>query len=471
MKSLFENKKILIFGLGKSGIAVLNALYNMGGIITVYDDKDLEWEDNKLFKKLQDLNVDTILNEDFLLDCDFDYLILSPGVSLEKKIIREAVKKGTKLLGELEVAYLFSKGKFIGITGTNGKTTTTKLTYEILKSHEKNVFIGGNIGKPILDMVKDAPKDSYFVTEVSSFQLETIDKFKPKISLLLNLTEDHMNRHKTMENYGNVKAKIFMNQRIGDFLIYNDEDERIKKLVQNANEDILKLPFSNEKVLKEGLFIRDNNIVLSPPFFDGKKKHKYFSENNEIEILDIKNIRLRGVHNLENILSAVFVNLSLEMPLEVIRKVVYEFKGVEHRLEEVREIDGIKFFNDSKGTNPVSSIKAISAIKENIRLILGGYDKDADFNVLIDEFYGRVKKVYILGATKEKIKKVLEKKNFKEYEILPNLKSCIISSYNDAKEGDNILFSPACASWDMYKSFEERGNEFKEIDYNLDGKK
>lgn len=462
----FENKKILLLGIGKTGKAILNVIHNHAKEIDVYDDSDIEFEDNLLFKKLMLLNVKLILNRDFLLEKNYDYIIVSPGVDINKnEVIKYALKNGTKILGEIEVAYLLGKGKFIGITGTNGKTTTTSLTYKIIHDYDKNSFIGGNIGDPISEIAYKSNDDALLVTELSSFQLETVEKFRPYISVLLNVTEDHLDRHVTMENYINEKKKIFNKQKKGDFIIYNYDDSILSEIVSKKDDGVIKIPFSIKEELDFGIYLNQEKVIFKSKSL--LKEHLYLNVEKKEEIFNINDLKIKGEHNVLNALAAALVGIVLGIPSSNIKESIENFNGVAHRCEEFLKINGINFVNDSKGTNPDSTKKAILAFKNNIRIILGGYNKKSDFTSLVEMFKGKVKKVYLIGENKEDIKSSLIKVGFNEYEEFSNLKDATVSAFYDSESEDNIILSPASASWDKYKNFEERGDEFKTVAYSL----
>lgn len=462
--SIFTNKKVLILGMGKSGVAVLDYIYGETHHITVYDEKDLEITNPELFLKLKNLNIVSLLNSSFKVGNEYDYVFISPGFNVLKDVVQEAISGGAVLMGELELASLVAKGEFIGITGTNGKTTTTTLIYKILKDGSNDVIIGGNIGVPVTALLDKTTKKTLIVTEISSFQLQTTNTFRPKVSLLLNITEDHMDIHGSIKNYADAKGNIFSSQTENDFIVYNDDDELVKKQVKR-NEKPYKLKFSVAKELSEGLFLKENKIILK--IKKTIKNHKYFSSSQTYEIMDISEIKLKGEHNLQNILGSIGVCLSLETDIERIKEVISNFEGVEHRLEKVLEMDGKVYYNDSKGTNPDSTIKAINALKENIHIILGGYDKNANYDDLFKAMQGKIKTAYLFGATKNKLKEKFDETKISNYEVYNSLKECVLSASLNAKNGDYILLSPAHASWDMYKSFEERGMEFKNIVFSL----
>ena len=451
----FEDKKVLIAGLGVSGKAVLEVLSKTDAIISVYDEKDIEWNDPRLYKKLEITDIPAYLNGIEVPDLDWDYIIMSPGIPMNSEFVIYSMKHNTKIIGELEFAYEMGKSRFVAITGTNGKTTTTTLVGEMYKNGNVKTIVGGNIGSPATSFISESDDDTVFVTEVSSFQLESIDKFKPYISAILNLTPDHMDRHKTMEKYGEAKARIFENQDMDDYLIYNCDDESVSSgLIEPAKTN--KIPFSRKKELKTGAYVKDDKIVIGD--LDGKVT----------EIAGIYELIIPGKHNLENALAASAIAYFGGIDVEAISKTLREFKGVSHRLELITTFNGIKFVNDSKGTNPDASMKAIDAVGHDIFLIVGGYDKYKDenkireaFGEFIGSFKGRVKHLLLIGETAEIIKDISESAGFTDVTVCESMNDCVRQANVFAKEGDTVLLSPASASWDMYKNFEERGDHFR----------
>lgn len=444
-----KGKKILIAGLGLSGKAALYALSSMEADISVYDSRDIEWDDPRLFKKLELSNTTTYLNGAKVKDEKYDYVILSPGIPVDVYFVENAKKKGARILGELELAYELGKGSYVAITGTNGKTTTTTLTGDIFKGTMKNTIVCGNIGTPVVSTIDDADDDTIIVTEVSSFQLESAYEFKPHVSAILNLTPDHLDRHKTMENYGQVKARIFMNQDKDDYLIYNADDESVCKLVESANANLI--PFSREKELELGAFVKNEKIIIKN------------SKGESIEIINVNDLKIPGSHNLENALAATAITYFGDVDPQIIGEKLKLFTGVEHRLELVTTKNGVRYVNDSKGTNPDASIKAIDAIGKGIFLIAGGYDKGSDFHDFIKAFNGRVKHLLLIGETAEMFKETAEELGFTKIDVCENMADAVRIGHVFAEEGDTVLLSPASASWDMYKNFEERGNHFRKL--------
>ena len=403
-------KKVLIIGSGKSGQAAKKLLEGKAETF-IWDDK---------MPKDQKPCV-----------ADFDEVLLSPGVPLTNPMAEEAKKLNKKLTGELETAYENCQGTFIAITGTNGKTTTTALTGEIFKAAGFDTRVVGNIGLPVSEEVMTATKDTKMVTEVSSFQLETVSDFHAHISAILNITPDHLDRHKTFENYASIKAKVTSNQNANDFFVYN---------------------------------LDDPNCVAIANSLNGPKLVGFSSKTEHIE-----NIQIPGDHNMQNALAAAAIARCAGISEEIILKTIAEFKGVEHRMEFVRDLDGVHYINDSKGTNPDSTIKAIEATKTNIILIAGGYEKNSDFTELINKFDGKVIYILTLGVTGPRFADRAIELGFDKERIIPcaSMAECVNKAHELAKVGDTVLLSPACASWDMYKSFEERGRVFKNLVNNL----
>lgn len=442
-----EGKNILVVGFGRSGIAAIDALSKCGAQLSLQDSKKEEdiLEENKIF--LNERNVTCYFAkapEDMGV---YDLVVLSPGVPLDMSFVKEAADKGVEIIGELELAYRCGSGKYIAITGTNGKTTTTTLVGEIFKNAGKYTKIVGNIGNPVITEAVKADENTWLVTEASSFQLETTETFQPVVSAILNLTPDHMDRHKTMENYGKAKAMIAANQTNDQYMVINFDDKECLKLSRTTKAKVV--PFSRLETLKFGSFVKDDKIVV-------------INEDEKlIEVCDVDELKIPGGHNLENALAAVAITYFAGIEVNDIAETLRTFDGVEHRLEFVEEVNGIRFVNDSKGTNTDAAIKAIEAMSTPIVLIAGGFDKNANFDEFIDSFGDKVKHVVLLGKTAGKIKATAEKKNYKNTIIVKDMKACVDEAYRLAEAGDTVLLSPACASWDMYNSFEERGRDFK----------
>ena len=443
-----KDKKIIVAGAGKSGIAATGLLLRNGAKVTLYDgNTDIDVEELKKTFEFNE-NFDVVLGEmtDEILD-GIDLFVISPGISLESPFVEKVKAKGIEIWGEIELAYYFNNGKIAAITGTNGKTTTTTLVGEIFKNYTEDFLVVGNIGLPFTQFADSTNINTIIAAEISSFQLETIVDFCPNVSAILNLTPDHLNRHHTFDNYADAKLRIAENQTENEYMIINYDDEETRKRTEKIT-NVHKVYFSHEIVPEEGAFTKDGKI--------------YIRENGEDEyILDVEGIKILGEHNLENVLAAVAIAYYMKVPTEIIRETVYAFKGVEHRIEFVREVKGIKYYNDSKGTNPDAAIKAVKAMDSTTFLIGGGYDKESDYDEWVETFPGVVKKLVLMGATADKIEKCCKAHGFNEIVKVESLKDAVEYCYEHAKPGDNVLLSPACASWDMFKSYEERGTLFK----------
>ncbi|WP_431357037.1 UDP-N-acetylmuramoyl-L-alanine--D-glutamate ligase [Paraclostridium benzoelyticum] len=385
-----KNKNVLLVGLAKTGVSTIKKLNKLGANIIVNDIKPKEKLEG-IIEEIDNLdNIEYVLGKHLENIENIDLTIVSPGVPLDLPFIEKIKSEGIKIIGEVELAYKLSKNPtFIGITGTNGKTTTTSLVGEMFKKANKDTYIVGNIGNPVIDTVDLTNENSYLVTELSSFQLESIEDFKPKVSTIINITEDHLNRHHTMENYINAKARVFKNQDKTDFTILNYDDSIVRDLGKNSNGNVLY--FSIKEEVKQGAYLdKNNNIVIK---VDGK----------ELVLMNKSELTLPGNHNLENAMSAILMAYVLNIHTDVIIDTLRTFKGVEHRLEFVTNKDGIMFVNDSKGTNPDSTIKAITSYEKPIVLIAGGYEKQSDFTEMIKYATKNVKALVLLGQTAEKI--------------------------------------------------------------------
>ena len=422
-------KNVLVLGLGVTGKSAIKLFEKLNYNIFVYDDNaNIDGYEN--------------YNGDFK---NIDFILKSPGINPNIEILNKARKSGIEIISDIELAYRLSNSeKFIAITGTNGKTTTTSLVYEILKL-ENTTYCVGNIGNPISDVVKNSNKDDYIVIEASSFQLEHTKDFKPKVAIITNITPDHLDWHGNFENYKNAKFNIFKNQDESDFLILNYRDENLKKL----NSKSKKYFFSLNEIPEDGIYVKNGYFYLN----NLGESEKLFS---------IDSVKIPGEHNLENIMCAIMCAILMGISKEKIIYAIENFKGVEHRIEYVKTINGARYYNDSKGTNPDSTIMAIKALEKNIILIAGGYNKNASFDEMLALGKNRVKKLVLYGATKEIIKNAAQKFDYSISEV-KDLEEAVKVSYELAKDGDKVLLSPACASWDMYTSYEKRGEHFKKL--------
>ncbi len=381
-----------------------------------------------------------------LLDT-LDIVILSPGVPADLPLVNRMREKGILVTGEVELAFESGKGDVLAITGTNGKTTTTALLGEIMKNYRDDVSVVGNIGNPYTAAAGKMSGDSITVAEMSSFQLETILDFRPKVSAILNFTPDHLNRHHTMEAYVNAKKNIARNQTEEDYCILNYEDRLTREFGENIRAQVLY--FSSRRKLEKGICLEDGKII--------------YRNEGTTEICGVEELNLLGVHNYENVMAAAAMALVYGVPAEIVRESVKAFKGVEHRIEYVAEKNGVAYYNDSKGTNPDAAIKGIQAMNRPTVLIGGGYDKESVYTEWINSFEGKVKRLILLGETKEKIAEDARSCGFYDYVFADTFEEAVLEAAKTAKPGDAVLLSPACASWDMFPSYEVRGEKFKEI--------
>ena len=456
---MFENKKILVVGMARSGLAAARYLLRQGAVLVVNDSKSEE-DLKGICQELESMgDVRFILGRNPNTDevQDIDMAVVSPGVPLDLDYIMAIKNNRKKVISEIELAYqagLKKNIRFVGITGTNGKTTTTSLVGEIFKAQGVETYVVGNIGNPAIEAVEMAGDGAVLVTELSSFQLESIDMFSPTASTVLNLTEDHLNRHHTMENYAMAKARIFENQVDDTVCILNYDDHITRSMAEDCHADVVF--FSRKDKFERGIYLDDdNNIIVN-------------NEIEEIALLKADELSLPGGHNLENCMAAIGLTLALGVEIEVLVKVLKTFKAVEHRLEYVDTVKGVKYVNDSKGTNPDSTIKAVQSYKDPIILIAGGYDKGSDFNELFEIAKDYVRSVVILGQTGDLIEETARKHGFTDLYRVNDLKEAVEKSAQIAKEKDIVLLSPACASWGMYNNYEERGREFKKLVADLE---
>ena len=456
---MYENKKILVVGMARSGLAAARYLLRQGAVLVVNDSKSQE-DLKDICQELESMgDVRFILGRNPNIDevQDIDMAVVSPGVPLDLDYIMAIKMNRKKVISEIELAYqagLKKNIRFVGITGTNGKTTTTSLVGEIFKAQGVETYVVGNIGNPAIEAVEMAGDGAVLVTELSSFQLESIDMFSPTASTVLNLTEDHLNRHHTMENYAKAKARIFENQVDDTVCILNYDDPITRSMAEDCHADVVF--FSRKDKFERGIYLDDdNNIIVN-------------NEIEEIALLKADELSLPGGHNLENCMAAIGLTLALGVEIEVLVKVLKTFKAVEHRLEYVDTVKGVKYVNDSKGTNPDSTIKAVQSYNDPIILIAGGYDKGSDFNELFEIAKDYVRSVVILGQTGDLIEETARKHGFTDLYRVNDLKEAVEKSAQIAKEKDIVLLSPACASWGMYNNYEERGREFKKLVADLE---
>ncbi|PKM80644.1 MAG: UDP-N-acetylmuramoyl-L-alanine--D-glutamate ligase [Firmicutes bacterium HGW-Firmicutes-14] len=448
---IVSDKRVMVVGIARSGIAVARFLSLKGTKVVLVDRKTKE----ELGTALRDIPGDVAVFAGQYPDFnpgDYDFLVVSPGVPLTIPPVRRAFDLGIPVFSELELAYRFAGSPIVAVTGTNGKTTTTTLVGEIFRRSGRNVCVGGNIGIPLALEVEKYGSGDIIVAEVSSFQLECIDKFKPRVAVLLNLTPDHLDRHGTMENYLAAKARIFANQNRDDFTVLNYDDSDIAALKDKTAGKVIF--FSRRHKLEEGIFVEDGQITAK------------IAETEE-RICPAGEVFIKGAHNLENALAAVAASYIMGVPAAIIRKVLATFRGVAHRLELVAEIGGVKFINDSKGTNPDASIKALEAYDEPIVLLAGGQNKGSDFSAFAGKVKEKVRLLIVLGECRQEIREAVEKTGFQSVLEAGTFEDAVKMAAAEARPGEIVLLSPACASWDMFKNFEERGERFKEIVLSL----
>lgn len=442
-------KKVLVFGTGKSGIGAADLLAKTGASVILYDG-NASVEKEAVLHKLDGTYTPEIyageLPEE--VQSTLDLVVLSPGVPTDIPVVSGFYAQGLPVWGEVELAYQVGKGEVLAITGTNGKTTTTALTGKIMSDYKESVFVVGNIGTPYTSKALEMKEETTTVAEISSFQLETTDTFAPKVSAILNITEDHLNRHHTMEEYIRVKELITRNQTAEDTCVLNYEDEVLREFGKDIVPKVIY--FSSVRKLSEGIYLDGDLIVLK-------------TAEEEIPVVKTGDLKLLGQHNFENVMAAVAMTYAAGVPMESIRRSVCAFTAVEHRIEYVTEKNGVVYYNDSKGTNPDAAIKGIQAMNRPTLLIGGGYDKQSSYDEWIQAFDGKVKYLVLIGQTREKIRDAAERLGFHQNVFCENLKEAVQFCAEHAEAGDAVLLSPACASWGQFDNYEQRGDMFKEF--------
>ncbi len=441
---MYENKKIFILGFAKSGYEVAKVLANKNNYILINDGGSLKETDKEKYEELKNLGVNFVFNShpDDLFDESYDLLIKNPGISIDHKYVLKANKLNIPVVNEVEVAYNLLKDKnvkIIAITGTNGKTTTTTLIYEMLKKDKFSVHLAGNIGYPLCSILDKAKENDIIVTEISCQQLENMHEFNPNVAVMTNISEAHLEFMKTFEHYKYVKSKLLKNQTNKDVAILNYSDEILKEFSKNVKSKV-KWYSSKEKL--NGSYILNDNIY-------------YYDEL----IISLKDIKLRGIHNYENIMASIMAVKEFNCSNDSIKEVLENFYGVEHRLEFVKEVNNVKYYNDTEATNIKCTQIALSSFNEPTILILGGYERGQDFNLLLP-FTSNVKIVIAIGETKDRVEDFAIKNNITCYKF-ETLKESFTKIKEIIKPGDVVLLSPASASWDQYNRCEERGDEFK----------
>ncbi len=443
-----KGKKVIVMGAGISGIAAVRLLLGIGAQPVLFDENE-KLDRAGVINRLQGKEIEIVtgtLPEEQVRSASL--LVMSPGIPVDTPFVERFHKAQIPVWGEIELAYQYAKGDVIAITGTNGKTTTTALTGQIMKDYFGKAYVVGNIGSPYTAAALETKNGEVTVAEVSSFQLETIHNFHPRISAILNITPDHLNRHHTMENYVACKEAVAVNQTFADTCVLNYEDGYTRAFAKRCPAKVLF--FSSRRQLKEGLYLQGEDIMYA----DGQSARK---------LLNIHEMKLLGIHNVENVMAAIGMALAYGVPEQSVVKSVKAFTAVEHRIEYVSTVRGVEYYNDSKGTNPDAAIKGIQAMNRKTVLIGGGYDKDSTYDEWIESFDGKVTWLVLLGQTKEKIADCARAHGFQNIILTDSLEEAVRVSASKAKEGEAVLLSPACASWGMFTNYEERGRMFKEM--------
>jgi UDP-N-acetylmuramoylalanine--D-glutamate ligase len=445
-----EGKKVLVVGLARSGVAAARLLARRGAQVTANDTKP-EPDISDEARELSNIGVRISLGGHPLeLFTGADLIVLSPGVPADIEPLASARSRGAKIISEAELAFRFLKGQLIGVTGSNGKTTTTTLIGELMKASGARTLVGGNIGTALTSLVDQTTEDSWLVAELSSFQLETIEALRPRVAVITNITPDHLDRHGSFENYARAKHRLFINQTAEDWAVINGSDSGSLGLIALGIPS-RKAFFSARHAQATGVYGREGKIFTT------------LLEDSQTEVISFDEIPLPGLHNIENVcaaLASVLCALGKDAPLDEIREAIRGFKGVEHRIEFVAEISGVKFYNDSKATNIDSTIKALESFAGNIILILGGKDKGGDFTLLAPLVRERVKRLVLIGAASDKIASQLA--DAQPVSRASTMREAVAKSVEAASTGDTVLLAPACASFDMFNDYEHRGRVFKE---------
>ena len=450
-----KNKNVLVIGSGISGINAATLLGMVGARVSLFDANDKLVIDDIKRKFMEETEADIYVGElPLSVSEGIDEVVLSPGVPIDNPMVEDFRKRGVRISGEIELAYEYAKGDVLAITGTNGKTTTTTLVGEICKKYAKkrggDTFVVGNIGNPYTAVALDTKDDSMVVAEISSFQLETTDAFKPKVSAVLNITPDHLNRHYTMENYVRMKERIALRQTAEDVIVLNFDDPYTRDFGKRVKCRVVyftRLDAEGAKASGCDTLYMDGDMIMY----------------NDVPVIDVNDMLLLGTHNYENVMAAVGMTYSYGVPMDVIKDTVRSFKAVEHRIEYVKTVKGVDYYNDSKGTNPDAAIKGIKAMNRKTVLIGGGFDKQSSYDEWIEAFDGKVKHLLLLGQTAEKIAECARKHGFNDIVMVSDMEEAVSKAYELTEPGDAVLLSPACASWGMFTNYEERGRIFKEL--------
>ena len=444
-----DGKKVLVVGLARTGLATAKFLKSKGSMVSTTEAKSreelkeavLELERTNIFSEWGGHQSETFLKQDMI--------VVSPGVDLKIEPIQKALEKGIQVISEIELAYHFINIPIVAVTGTNGKTTTTLLIGEMLKEEGKRVGVGGNVGDPLILFADGGDRWEALVAEISSFQLEAIEEFRPRLSVLLNVTEDHLDRYSQFSDYVEAKARIFLNQTPGDMAVLNKDDSIVMGLARKVRAK--KIVFSSNEKQREGAFFNGQTIFLR------------LGEDEEDYPLD--RAPLKGIHNVENMMAALTTARIFGCSKQAIQNVLNRFEGLEHRLEFVREIEGVRFYNDSKGTNVGSVVKSLQSFREPVILIAGGKDKRGDLSPLRELIQSGVKRLILIGEAKERMARELG--GLTDTAVTETLEEAVLLAFQTARKGEVVLLSPACSSFDMFKDYKERGEVFKETVYHL----
>lgn len=451
MENKYKNKKVLVLGLAKSGFYAAKLLNELGAEVILNDKKDLS--KNSRAKILKEMGINIISGEhpSDLMEENFDLLVKNPGIPYNNKIIREAINKNISVITEVELASTVTKAHFIGITGTNGKTTTTTMIQEMLatSSSKRSTYAVGNIGIPVSQLALTAKTEDYLVAELSSFQLAGAPTIHPEIAVITNITEDHLDFHGSKKAYVESKLNLVKNQTEKDMLIYNEDQDGLKEVLTKRSKAQL-LPFSRKKYLKNGVSVKNRFI--------------YFKEDLVAKLSDIE---IKGTHNLENFLAAIAVAKVKKISNENIKKIMKEFKGVKHRTQFLLKWNDRSFYNDSKATNIEATEKALSAFNQSVILLAGGLNRGDNYEKLIPYFKEHVKALVVFGETAPELKKIATLSGIQKVIEVGKMSEAVRNAYHISSPGDIILLSPAAASWDQYQNFEERGNQFIDSVNNL----
>ena len=445
-----RGNKVLIIGTGISGIGSAKLLGKAGAVPVILDENTKVYE-REVRTKLEGYSgeePEIIIGQ--LPDEKIKEIVLvvpSPAVPMDSPIMLRLKDAGIPVWSEIELAYNFAKGRMVAITGTNGKTTTTTLVGEIMAAHFASTYVVGNIGYSYAERALEMTDDTVSIGEISSFQLEAVENFHASVSAILNITPDHLNRHHTMECYASMKENITNNQTKEDTCVLNYDNEYTRAFADRCPAKVVF--FSSASKLENGYYLADDEIM-------------YAENGNASVVMNVHDMNLVGTCNYENVMAAIAMGRAMDVPMETILKVVHDFKAVEHRIEFVATKNGVTYYNDSKGTNPDAAIQGIKAMCRPTYLIGGGYDKGSEYDEWINAFDGKVKKLVLIGATKEKIAQCADKNGFHDYVFMDSFKDALKYCSDNAVPGDAVLLSPACASWDMFPSYEVRGKQFKD---------